>query len=450
MNIEATNNTVSIEAEQAVLGSMMADPEAIDRCFFLEAAHFYRADHRVIYNEIMRQHMSNMMLDPLTIAERVGDKVQDGPMYLMQLRASHPSAARIRAHADIVVEKAKRRALLALASEIQESALGIIEVQDIADGAVGRIEALVRSRTMQDPQRMASMMTEYVGVLEKRHSGEIHPIATGFEDLDHKLDGGFDPGTLVIIAGRPSMGKTALGLCIGGNNADAGGCALFESMEMPREQVIDRRVSAMAQVPMNWLRKPDIDTSGWDGVTRAIQMINNIDLYIDDQAGLNMMAIRAKARKVKRTAGRLDMLVIDQLSFIQGSKLERRNEQISEYTRALLALAKELGCVVVLLCQLSRKCEDRPNKRPMLSDLAESGAIEQDADTIIFLYRDEIYNPDSPDKGTAEAIIAKKRNGKPGMARLAYIGEQTRFANLAKTYMPAPRTPPSKVFGGLD
>lgn len=449
MNTE-TNNTISIEAEQAVLGAMLADPEAIERCFYLEAAHFYRADHRVIYGEILRQHQANMTPDPLTVAERVGEKVQDGLAYLIQLRHSEPSGARIRTHADIVVEKAKRRALLKVASEIQESALGIVEVQDIADSAAGSIERLTRSRTMQEPQRMATLMNGYVNLLEQRYNGEIVPVATGFEDLDHKLDGGFDRGTLVIIAGRPSSGKTALGLCIAGNNAEADGCSLFESMEMPKEQVIDRRVSAIAQVPMRWLRKPDMDTSGWNGVTKAIQLVNNIDLYIDDQAGLNMMAIRAKARKVKRTAGRLDMLVIDQLSFIQGSKLERRNEQISEYTRALLALAKELGCVVVLLCQLSRKCEDRPNKRPMLSDLAESGAIEQDADTIIFLYRDEIYNPDSQDKGTAEAIIAKKRNGTPGTARLAYIGEQTRFANLAKNYMPSPRTPPSKSFSGLD
>lgn len=426
----------SNEAEQSVLGGLLSDPEAMDRIPFLEAAHFYRQDHRYIFEEIQRQHAATRTPDPITVAERLGEKIENGLQYLIQMRSTEPTGARIRTHADIVVEKAKRRALIAMSDEMAVAAFGIQEPQEIADFFVGRMEALMRRKTMQEPQRMSSLMNAYVQVLEQRRTGEIRPVATGFEDLDDILGGGIERGTVAVLAGRPSMGKSAMALCIGGNVSAGGDVTCFLSMEMSKDQVLDRRVSAMAEIPLQWLRRPDIDDSQWSSLTRAIQMSETQDFFIDDQTALNMMAIRAKARKIKRSAGRLDLLAIDQLSFIAGSKLERRNEQISEYTRALLALAKELDCAILLLCQLSRKCEERPNKRPLLSDLAESGSIEQDAATIIFAYRDEVYNENSPDRGTAELIVAKQRQGRIGTARLAYLGAQTRFANLARNWMP--------------
>jgi replicative DNA helicase len=438
----------SVEAEQSVLGGLLSDPEAIDRIPFLEGAHFYRWEHRLIFEEIHRQHTAARTPDAVTVAERIGDGIENCMQYLVKLRNSEPSGARIRSHADIVVEKAKRRALIVMSDELAAAAFGIQQPAEIADFFVGRMESLVRQKTMQEPERMSSLMHSYVELLEKRRTGEIRPIATGLEALDSILGGGIDRGTLTIIAGRPSSGKSALAIGISGSMAQAGQVAAFLSMEMPKHQVVDRRVATMGGIPLSWLKNPDVDQVQWEAVSNAIRMTEAQEFYIDDQTALNMMAIRAKARKLKRSLGRLDALWIDQLSFITGSRLERRHEQISEYTRGLLALAKELDCAIGLLCQLSRKCEERPNKRPQLSDLAESGAIEQDANTIIFTYRDEIYDPASPDAGTAELIVGKQRQGKTGTARVAYIGEQTRFANLAKNYQhPVPRPIPAPARG---
>ncbi|UGQ44958.1 replicative DNA helicase [Massilia endophytica] len=439
------SNTISIEAEQSVLGALLADPLALDRVTFLQAEHFYRPEHRVIFAEILRLVAANQAIDPMTVADKVSGRVEDALAYLGKLRAVEPTGARVRGHADIVVEKAKCRDLLALTTQIQDAVAGQTDVREIADMVVGRIEALVRSSATQEPQRMATMMSAYCDTLEGRHTGAIKPVSTGLTDLDKILGGGLDRGTLNIVAARPAMGKTAFGLGLARHIAMDDGISTFLSMEMARDQVIDRNISAMAQIPLAWLRCPDSNTDYWNRFTATAQRVNDMGLFIDDQTGLNMMAIRAKARKVKRSAGRLDMLVIDQLSFIVGSKLERRHEQVSEYTRSLLALGKELDCPIVLLCQLSRKCEERPNKRPMLSDLAESGAIEQDADTIIFLYRDEVYNPESPDRGTAEAIVAKKRQGSTGMARLTYVGAQTRFDNLSHSWRPELRPEQYKI-----
>lgn len=449
MNETLRQPPFSIDAEQAVLGALLADPESIERCSFLEGAHFYRHDHRIIFEEIARQFSLNRTPDPITVAERLGEKIEGGLQYLIQLRASEASGARVRTHADIVVEHAKRRQLLALSDELAAAVYGGAEVREIADTVVGKVEALVRSRLMQEPQRMSAMMDAYVQTLQDRQTGLIRPVSTGLEELDAILGGGLEVGTLTVIAGRPSMGKTALGLGLAAH-ASEDDTGLFLSMEMERQQVLDRRVSAMAAIPMPWLRRPDLDETQWTNLTRAIQMTEGLDLYIDDQTALNMMAIRAKARKVRRAAGRLRLLVVDQLSFITGSKLERRTEQVGEYTRGMVALGKELGCAVVLLCQLSRKCEERPNKRPILSDLADSGAIEQDAATIIFAYRDEVYHEDSPDKGTAELIVAKQRQGKIGTARVAYIGEQTKFANLHKGWVPAPKPDGARRSGRRD
>lgn len=430
----------SIEAEQSVLGALLSDPECIDKISFLETAHFYRQDHRNLFDEIRKLAYAGQQFDAIMLFERMTASKTVGEMtmqYMAQLRFTEPSGARVRNHADIIVEKAKRRQVISLMDEVSAAMYnGATEVKEVVDFMVTRAEALLRTRHMQDPQRMIELMTAYADVIDQRYNGSIRPVSTGLEDLDDKLGGGFDIGTLNIIAGRPGMGKTAMGLGIARHNATIGETSLFQSMEMERFQVIDRNVSAMAQIPLSWLRKPDMTGEHWPGITKAIQQSQDMNLFIDDQTALNMMAIRAKARKVKRSAGSLRALVIDQLSFITGSKLERRTEQVGEYTRGLVALAKELECAVILLCQLNRKCEDRPNKRPIAADLAESGAIEQDADSIVFLYRDEVYNEHSPDKGTAEAIIAKKRQGTPGTARLAYIGEQTRFANLHKGWMP--------------
>jgi replicative DNA helicase len=235
------------------------------------------------------------------------------------------------------------------------------------------------------------------------------------------------------------MGKTAFGLGIA-RNVSEWGSSLFLSMEMSRDQVNDRLIAALGKLPIAWLRRPNDktpeDRERFNNMTHAFQRAQDLNLYIDDQTALNMLDIRAKSRSVKRKQG-LDVLVIDQLSFITGGASDKSWEVVGEYTRGLLQLAKELNIAIVLLCQLNRKCEERNNKRPMLSDLAVSGSIEQDAANVIFLYRDEVYNPDSQDKGVCEVITAKQRQGEPGIVGLTYIGNQTRFEDLATPWQPS-------------
>lgn len=273
-------------------------------------------------------------------------------------------------------------------------------------------------------------------------SGAIAPVRTGYADVDSQLDGGLERGTLTVVAARPGMGKTAFGLGMV-RNVSVDGVGLFFSMEMSRDQVNDRNASALGKIPLKWLRKPgdsaantSNDSMHWAGLTAVVKKAQELKLYIDDETGLNMLDIRAKARKVRRQSGALDLIVIDQLSFITGGNSDKSYEVVGEHTRALIALGKELDCAVILLCQLNRKCEDRPNKRPIMADLAISGSIEQDAANIIFLYRDERYNPDTPDKGICEVNCDKLRQGQPGVVAMAYIGEQTRFEDLSYPWRP--------------
>lgn len=434
--------TVSIRAEQAVLGGLLADNEALDRAGQLEAAHFYRQDHRLVFEEIQRQVAAGRRSDPLTVAEKIGDKVDDCLPYLARLRSSAVSGHRVPQHAEIVIEKAKKRGIAALGAEMMALASSHQDAGSVIDMVAGKLEEMAQARIEHEPLRMSVMMPAYSETVTARYEGRIVPIATGWADLDERMDGGVERGTLTVVAGRPSMGKTAFGLGLARNVA-VSGVSLFLSMEMSRDQVNDRNVSAIGKIPLKWLKRPGaVDLAGnghWDALAEAFKASQSLNLFIDDQTGLDMLRIRAKARKVKRQAGaRLDVLVIDQLSFITGGRGDKW-EVTGEYTRALVALAKDLDIAVVLLCQLNRKCEERPNKRPMMSDLAVSGSIEQDAANILFLYRDEIYNPDTPDKGICEINAAKLRQGDPGKCAMVYIGAQTRFENLSKPWVPAMR-----------
>lgn len=430
---------VLLRAEQAVIGSLLANNDALDRAGHLSPDHFYRHDHRIVFEELQRQIGAGRRADAITIAEKLSSQVDDCLPYLAKLRHNcGPGAHQIRRHADIVVDGARKRSLMALGAEMMGAAGSPGDVAEIIDGLAAKLEALAQSRVDQEPQRMADMMPDYALVVQGRNDGQIVPISTGWRDLDEQLDGGLERGTLAVVAGRPSMGKTAFGLGIARNVA-AHGVSLFLSMEMARNQVNDRNVSAIGHIPLKWLKRPAQDLAAgegnWTAMAEAFKKAQALNLYIDDQTGLNILQIRAKARRVQRKAKGLDVLVVDQLSFITGGKGDKW-ELTGEYTRALVALAKELNCAVVLLCQLNRKCEERPNKRPMLSDLAQSGSIEQDAAMIVFLYRDEVYNADTQDKGLCEVNVAKSRQGEPGMVRMTYIGAQTRFENLARNWTP--------------
>lgn len=445
---------MSIRAEQAVIGALLADNDALDRAGQLETEHFYRHEHRLFFEEIRRQVLAGRRADALTVADKLAGQVDDCLPYLAKMRHSAAGARQIRQHADIVVDKAKKRALAAMGIDMQALAASHQDANTVIDQFAMKLEDLGRAKVEHEPQRMSAMMSAYAETVTARYEGRIVPISTGWKDLDARMDGGLERGTLTIVAGRPSMGKTAFGLGLARNVAGTG-VALFLSMEMARDQVNDRNVSAIAKIPLKWLRRPadadmvDNQTDNWDAMSRAFKASQDLNLYIDDQTALNMLEIRSKARKVKRSAAGLDVLVIDQLSFITGSRSDKLHEAVGEYTRGLVSLSKELDCAVVLLCQLNRECEKRPNKRPMMSDLAVSGSIEQDAANIIFLYRDEIYNPDTPDKGVCEAHAAKLRQGEPGTCAMTYIGAQTRFEDMARPWMPK-RDMPIVRSGGFD
>lgn len=422
------NEQFNVQAEQAVLGSLLADNDALDRIPDLDAAHFFRGDHRSIFAEISAQVGAGKRVDAITLAERLDRELLP---YLVSLHGSAPSAARIEYHARIVIEKATKRALQALSVDLAADADSSKDSEECIAAAASKLDDLAQRKAVRDPRRLDDTLSEYITLLQDRMDGKVRPIPTGYKHLDEMLDGGLERGTLTVIAGRPGTGKTAAGLGIC-RNAARDYSALFLSMEMSVNQVNDRNISALARVDMSWLRRPGEtrdDTASWEAITAATINSRNLNLFIDDQTGMSVPEIRAKARKIKRLHG-LDVICIDQLSFITGAKSDKLHEAMGEYTRGLIALGKELNTAVILLAQLNRECEKRADKRPIMSDLGVSGYIEQDAANIIFLYRDELWNPESEDKGVCEWISVKQRQGQPGVVGLRYVGAQTRFEDL--------------------
>lgn len=441
------NHMMSIRAEQAVLGALLVDNDAFDRVSGLTAAHFVRHDHQVIFAEICRQILANRGADPVILANVLHGKVDDCLRYLAKLRASAVSAARIKQHADIVIDRANKRHLHAISIELAELAASNMPAEDCVVQIAARLDGVVQAVDDEEPERLEDVMVDYLAMLEARMEGTIQPIRTGYRDLDRQLDGGLERGTLTVVAARPGMGKTAFGMGIARNVA-SDSVAMFFSMEMSRMQVGDRNVSAIGGIPLRWLRRPgdstaptSDDQANWRAITEAVTKARDINLILDYKTGLNTAQIRAKARKTKRKHGGLDLIVIDQLSFITGGTSEKSYEAVGEHTRALVALAKELDCAVILLCQLNRECEKRPNKRPIMADLAMSGSIEQDAANIFFLYRDEKYHPDTTDPGICEVNCEKLRQGEPGIVGLKYIGRETRFENPEIRWQPRREEP---------
>lgn len=447
MNMIEGNNlhedhTVSIRAEQAVLGSLLTDNDGLDRIGDLEPAHFYRLDHRQIYDEIRRQVALGRRADPLTVYEQLAGQVDDCLKYLGTLRNASPSAANIAHHAAIVSDKAAKRAMVALADEMRLLATSQAPAATSIDLVASKLEALAQKKTASEPKLIGAMMVDYLDMIESRAAGNLRPISTGHAHLDDMLGGGFERGTLTVVAARPGMGKTAFGLSIARNVAHAGS-ALFLSMEMAGKQVNDRNIAALGKIPLKWLQNPGTEgeqnTAYWNSLTYAVGRTQDMKLSIDDQTGLNMVEIRAKARRVKRQSG-LDLIVVDQLSFITGGTGEKAWETIGQHTRGLIALAKELDVAIILLCQLNRECEKRADQHPIMSDLAMSGSIEQDAANILFLYREDIAKALAPEQhtGICEVQSVKQRQGEPGIIGLKYIGHQTAFEDLPYRWTPRP------------
>jgi replicative DNA helicase len=437
----------SIEAEHAVLGALLRDNDAVDRIGDLRAEHFYLGDHATIFGELMRQLAAGRSCDVVSLGDALRGKVADGMPYLNSMAQSTPSAANIGRYAAIVRDKAIKRGLIRFGREVADAAANSpAESVALVDQASSALEKLAQARMRAEPALAADELTAHVEEIERRMNGAVKAIPTGFPAVDDKLNGGIRRGELIVLAARPKMGKTAFALNVA-CNAAVDHAVLVLSMEMPKSQLHDRNLATLGRIPLEHLLKPSMmDDADWAGLTHAMVKIGGMKLHQDDQPGLRLMDVRMKAKLVKRKHG-LDLLVVDYLQLMEGDG-DNRNAQIEGITRGLKTLAKELDMGIILLSQLNRKLEERPNKRPIPSDLRDSGSIEQDADAVVFLYRDEVYNPDTPDVGVCEVDVALCRQGKPGRVALAYVGEQVRFDNLERGWMP-PKAAPRRGGRGL-
>ena len=433
----------SIEAEQSVLGGLLLDNAAWDRIAdFINEGDFYRYDHRIIFQCIVKLINASKPADVITVFDVLTaiNKADDagGLTYLNALAQNTPSAANIRRYAEIVRDRGVLRKLITVADEIAGQAFNPQgkEVKQMLDEAESKIFAIAEegSRGAQGFNAIQPLLTQVVERIDelynRDHTSDITGVPTGFTDLD-KMTSGLQPGDLIIVAGRPSMGKTAFSINIAETVAIESGLpvAVF-SMEMGGTQLAMRMLGSVGRLDQHRLRTGRLIDEDWPRLTHAIQKMNDAQLYIDETPALSSIELRARSRRLARQCGKLGLIVIDYLQLMSGnSQGENRATEISEISRSLKGLAKELQCPVIALSQLNRSLEQRPNKRPVMSDLRESGAIEQDADVILFIYRDQVYNPDSPDKGTAEIIIGKQRNGPIGSVRLTFLGEFTKFDN---------------------
>ena len=442
----------SIEAEQAVLGGLMLDNAAWELVADqVRSEDFYRREHALIFRAIGELSSRNDPVDVVTVSEWLAhQKLLDeagGFSYLAEMAGSTPSASNIRTYAGIVRERSVLRQLIHTATEIGNSAFhpegrDCSEVIDHAERLVFAIAEQGR-RNQQNFRPVKDLLVDVADRIDKlyHHTGAYTGIPTGFSDFDDKTSGLQDTD-VIIVAGRPSMGKTSFAMNIAEHAAIKSRVpvAIF-SMEMQAEQLVMRMLSSLGRIDQNRVRTGKLSDEDWPRLTSAMSLLSEAPLYIDDTPALSPTDLRARARRIdrelQRTHGRgLGLIVIDYLQLMQvpGMK-ENRTTEISEISRSLKALAKELSVPLIALSQLNRSLEQRPNKRPVMSDLRESGAIEQDADLIAFIYRDEVYHEDSPDKGTAEIIIGKQRNGPIGTVRVTFLGQYTRFENhIADSY----------------
>jgi replicative DNA helicase len=433
----------SVEAEQAVIGGLMLAPDSLDRVGdFLTEHDFYRRDHRLIYRAIRDLSEKNRPFDAVTLGEwfeanSLSEQI-GGTGYLIELASSTPSAANIKAYAEIVREKAVMRQLIEAGTEIvndgfQPEGRDSQEVLSAAEMKVFKIaEQGRRGRADFVPLREA--MKDAFQILQERYEnqGSVTGLPTGFHDLD-EMTAGLQPSDLIILAARPAMGKTTLALNIAEYGAlkTKKSVAVF-SMEMSASQLAFRLLSSIGRINATRLRTGQLEDEDWSRVNMAIKMLSDVKVFIDDTPALSPDVLRSKARRIRREHD-LGLIVVDYLQLMQvPGSAENRTNEISEISRSLKALAMELKVPVIALSQLNRGLESRTDKRPVMSDLRESGAIEQDADIIMFIYRDEYYHKDSADKGLAEVIISKQRNGPTGTVKLKFFGEYTRFDNLAR------------------
>ncbi len=438
----------SIEAEQSVLGGLLLDNSAWDRAVDLVVeSDFYRFEHKLIFRAIGALIAASKPADVITVYEHLqmaGSAGEAGGLaYLNALAQSVPSAANMRRYAEIVRERAVLRKLIAAGDDIATAAFNpqgrsVTQILDEAEGKIFRIgEETSRNRQgFQSMDVLAVQLIDRVTELAENGAQDVTGVRTGFYDLD-RATAGLQPGDLIILAARPSMGKTSMALNIAENVAvDEGLPVVVFSMEMGASQLALRMVGSQGRIDQQHLRTGRLDNEEWGRLAEATERLSKAAIFIDETPALTGPELRARARRQARQSGRLGLIVIDYLQLMSGSGSdgENRATEVGEISRGLKALAKELQCPVVALSQLNRSVESRTDKRPMMSDLRESGAIEQDADLIAFIYRDEYYNKESKEPGVAEIIIAKQRNGPVGTTKLAFLRQWTKFENLAPDY----------------
>lgn len=430
----------NMEAEQLVLGAMLIDREVIPVVMgLLEAEDFYREGHRIIYRTITGLFDRQAPLDIVTLAEelnRQGALEKAGGLpYITFLFTSVPTSASVEHHASIVKEKALLRALINISNQVSSRSYeGREDIQSILDDLEHKITELSQRRVLQEFTPLKEILLKIYDQLQYLQENEpgFSRLKTNYIDLDRIL-GGLNPGELILLAARPAMGKTSLSLNIAQNIALAfkRPVAIF-SLEMPKEQLVQRMLCAEARIDQSRFRSGQLEEDEWVALTQAIGLLAEAPIFIDDSPTLTFNEMRAKARRLKAESG-LALIVVDYLQLIQPSRrMENRTQEISEISQSLKALARELEVPVLALSQLSRAVEHTQDKRPNLSHLRESGALEQDSDIVMFIYRHDYYFPDSEKKNIAEIIIAKHRNGPTGMIELAFLREYCKFVNLIK------------------
>ena len=432
----------SLEAEQSVIGGLMLDNRVWDNIAdIINEQDFYRHDHALIFRAIHDLAVNDQPYDVVTVSEWLGARHEldstGGLAYLSILANDTPTAINVKAYANIVREYSILRALIQVGNEISASAFNADgrPSKELLDEAERKVFLIAEqgAGNRQGFEAINDLLTKAVQRVEEMYKSDaaLTGISSGFSNFDEKTSG-LQKGDLIIIAGRPSMGKTSFAMNLAENAAlNTNNSVAVFSMEMPGEQLAIRMMSSLGRIDSHNLRTGKLQDHDWPRLISSVNMLSKAKLFIDDTAALTPTELRARTRRLKREQG-LDLVIIDYLQLMQiDGTNENRATEISEISRSLKALAKELEVPIIALSQLNRSVEQRHDKRPVMSDLRESGGIEQDADVILFIYRDEVYNPESADKGTAEIIIRKQRNGPIGMVRLAFLGQYTRFESLA-------------------
>ena len=433
----------NLEAEKCVLGAILIDNEAFNQAAeSLDSRDFFRDAHRRVFDKMVLLNERREVIDLVTLSnelERSGELQEvGGAAYIAALVDGVPRATNVEHYAKIVKEKSTLRDLINVGNKILHSAYDAEEEADLLlDGAEQAIFNIADDRIRSGFVPLRELVNEGFSTIERlqEHKESITGVPSGFTDLD-QLTSGFQPSDLVIIAARPSMGKTSLAMNIA-ENAAVGfklPVAVF-SMEMPGRQLAMRMLSSLGRINAHHVRTGKLTRDDWPRLTSAVELLDQAPIFIDDTPALTPSELRSRVRRLVRDKGKLGLIVVDYLQLMQSSEgSENRAVEVANITRALKIVAKEMSAPVIVLSQLNRGLEQRPNKRPVMSDLRESGAIEQDADLILFIYRDEIYNEETHDRGTAEIIIGKQRNGPTGTVRLTFLGEYTRFENFISEF----------------